>query len=161
MLHANPVHLSALATTRIRVPGGVCASDYLRCVCLSDTKWAHPSNHIAVAVVWRSLPMCCGTRTAYCFRSPMGLKHLLAQVHRFSAMQHRIQLPIGAICIAILSLWNNIISFYAAKVAKNMHISMLFVRINNFLTTFSYLRNKFMLLLHRNWKSHIRSPFRL
>ena len=61
--------------------------------------------------------------------------------------------------IAQFSHYEITISFYAAKVAKIMHISMQFSRINNFLTTFSYLRNKFLLLLHRFWKNHIRSPF--
>ena len=61
--------------------------------------------------------------------------------------------------IAQFSHYEITISFYAAKVVKIMHISMQFSRINNFLTTFSYLRNKFLLLLHRFWKNHIRSPF--
>ena len=63
--------------------------------------------------------------------------------------------------VAHISHYEIIISFYAAKVAKIMHISTPFLRINNFLTYFSYLRNKFPLLLHRFWKNHIRSPFRL
>ena len=160
MLPANLVRLSLLATRRKRVPAGVCASDYLRCVYLFDTMWEHPSNHIAVAVVWHSPPMYCGIRMANCSRSPRGMKHLLAQAHRLSAMRLRVRQPTRAIYSAILSL-RNIISFYAAKVAKIMHISMQFSRINNFLTYFSYWRNNFPLLLHRFWKSYIRSPFRL
>lgn len=159
MLHANLACLSLLATRRRRVPGGACASGCLRCVYQFDTMWAHPSNHIAVAVVWHSLPMYCGTRTAYCSRLPMGKKHLMTLAHRLFAMKHRVRRPTGAIYSAILSLRNNI-SFYAAKVAKIMHISIPSSRINNFLTYFSYWRNNFPLLLHRFWKNHIRSPFR-
>ena len=156
--HANSLHVSALATTRKRVPDGASASDYLRFVYQFDTKWAHLSNHIAVAVVWHSLPMCCGTQSAYCSRSPMGKQQ--DKTNRMTTQKCTVRLPTGAIYSAILSLRNNI-SFYAAKVAKIMHISILFVRINNFLTYFSYLRNNFRVLLHRFWKNHIRSPFRL
>ena len=63
--------------------------------------------------------------------------------------------------IAQFSHYEIIILFSAAKVAKIMHISIPFSWINNFLTNFSYWRNNFALLLHRFWKSHIRSPFRL
>ena len=143
---------------RRSVPGGACASGCLRCVCLSDTKWEHPSNHIAVAVVWHSLPMCFGTRTADCSRSPMGKQQ--DKTNRMTTQKCTVRRPTGAIYSAILSL-RNIISFYAAKVAKIMHISMPLSRINNFLTYFSYWRNNFLLLLHRFWKSYIRSPFRL
>ena len=160
MLHANPLHVYALATTRRHVPGGVCVSDCLRFVYLFDTMWEHPSNHIAVAVVWHSPPECCAIRRAYCSRSPMGKLQLLEHAYRNYAKRHTVRRLTGAIYSAILSLRNNI-SFYAAKVAKIMHISIPFSRINNFLTYFSYLRNKFMLLLHRFWKNHIRSPFRL
>ena len=58
--------------------------------------------------------------------------------------------------IAQFSHYEIVISFYAAKVAKIMHISMPFSRINNFLTTFSYLRNNFLLILHRNCKLELR-----
>ena len=156
--HANPLHVHALATRRKRVPDGACVCGCLRCVYLSDTKWAHPSNHIAVAVVWPNLPTYCVIRTAYSSRSLMGKQQ--DKTNRMTTQKCTVQRPTGAICSAILSLRNNI-SFYAAKVAKFMHISIPFSRINNFLTNFSYLRNNFLLLLHRFWKNYIRSPFRL